>query len=179
MSRKGKLPIPLPKGVAVDCKNHVVTVKGPKGTLTQEIKPGVELRVEDGEIHVVLAEGVENFGKFHGLYRSLIANLVIGVTEGFKKELQMIGVGYRAAVQGKLLDLQIGISHPLKMTIPEGIKVTIEKMTAITIEGIDKHQVGQFAAAIREHRKPEPYKGKGIRYVDEFVRKKAGKTAKS
>lgn len=179
MSRKGKLPITVPNGVNVDVKGNVITVKGPKGTLSQEVKEGIHVAVEGDQMLVSVKEGVEDFGKFHGLYRSLLDNLVIGVTKGFTKELEMIGVGYRAAVQGTDLDLQIGVSHPLKMPIPQGIEVAVEKGTKLTVSGIDKQRVGQFAAAVRAKRPPEPYKGKGIRYKDEYVRRKAGKSAKS
>jgi large subunit ribosomal protein L6 len=177
MSRKGKLPITLPKSVEVEVSPDEISVKGPKGILHQKLLPAIKVRVEENEIHVELAEGCEKQGNYHGLYRSLINNMVQGTTQGFQRELEMIGVGYRAAVQGQLLDLQIGFSHPTKISIPEGLLVKVEKNTAIVITGIDKHKVGHFAAYVRSMRPPEPYQGKGIRYKGEYVRKKAGKAA--
>jgi len=177
MSRKGKLPIPLPKGVEVKSSDTEVSVKGPKGTLHQAIVPGINVKVENNEVVVSLKDENSKLDHFHGLYRTLIHNMVIGTTEGFEKKLEMIGVGYRAAVQGDLLDLQLGFSHPTKLPIPKGITVKVDKNTLITISGYDKHLIGQFAATIRSKRPPEPYQGKGIRYAGEYVRKKAGKTA--
>lgn len=177
MSRKGKLPIPLPKGVEVKITDAEVMVKGPKGSLHQPIVPGVQVKVEDGQILVGLADEKSDLNHFHGLYRTLIQNMVVGTSEGFEKRLEMIGVGYRAAVQGELLDLQLGFSHPTKLPIPKGLVVKVDKNTQITITGFDKRLVGQFAATIRSKRPPEPYQGKGIRYVGEYVRKKAGKAA--
>lgn len=177
MSRKGKLPIVLPKGVEVKVSSNEVAVKGPKGILHQKLLPAIEVRIEDNQLHVELAKGFEHQGNFHGLYRSLINNMVEGITKGFQRELEMVGVGYRAAVQGHHLDLQIGFSHPTKISIPEGLQVKVDKNTLILITGIDKHQVGHFAAKVRAVRPPEPYQGKGIRYKDEYVRKKAGKAA--
>lgn len=177
MSRKGKLPIPLPKNVEVKATPTEVAVKGPKGSLKQAIVPGIKVTVESAEIIVSISDEGLDVGHFHGLYRTLISNMVIGTTEGFEKRLEMIGVGYRAAVQGKNLDLQIGFSHPTALPIPEGLTVKVEKNTLIIISGFDKHLVGQYAATIRSQRPPEPYQGKGIRYVGEYVRKKAGKTA--
>lgn len=177
MSRKGKLPIPLPKGVEVKTTQDQITVKGPKGTLNQRLLPSIKVRIEDNQLHVELAEGFEKDGHFHGLYRSLINNMVEGTTQGFQRELEMIGVGYRAAVQGHHVDLQIGQSHPTKISIPDGIQVKVDKNTAIIITGIDKHKVGHFAAFLRAQKPPEPYQGKGIRYKGEYVRKKAGKAA--
>lgn len=177
MSRKGKVPVTIPKGVEVKTSESVITVKGPKGTLTQELSSEVKVVVEDG--YVIVSPSTEE-GKnsaFHGLYRSLIDNMVIGVTKGYEKQLKMIGVGYRAALQGNLLDVQVGLSHDKKVPLPEGVAVKIEKNTLITISGSNKQVVGQFAADIRAIRPPEPYQGKGIRYVDEKVRRKAGKTA--
>jgi large subunit ribosomal protein L6 len=177
MSRKGKLPIPLPKGVEVKINPNEITVKGPKGTLHQKLIPSIHVRQDQSVIHVELAPGYEQDGKFHGLYRTLIANMVDGVTKGYSKELEMVGVGYRAAVQGHHIDLQLGRSHPTKLSIPEGLQVKVDKNTAIMIMGIDKGKVGHFAAVIRAEKPPEPYQGKGIRYKDEYVRKKAGKAA--
>jgi len=178
MSRKGKMPIALPKGVEVTVSGLIVTVKGPKGTLTQEIAKGVVVAQEGNQLRVSTTESNADMRRLHGLYFSLIQNMVIGVSQGFTKNLDMIGVGYRAAVQGSMLDLQIGCSHPTKLEIPKDLKVAVEKNTRISISGICKQSVGQFAATVRGMRPPEPYKGKGIRYVDEYVRRKAGKTAK-
>jgi large subunit ribosomal protein L6 len=177
MSRKGKLPISLPQGVEVKSSDTEVIVKGPKGTMHQAIVPGVKVVVENNEVIVSLADENSNLANFHGLYRSLINNMVIGTTAGFEKRLEMIGVGYRATVQGDLLDLQLGFSHPTKLPIPKGLTIKVDKNTIITISGYDKHLIGQFAATIRSKRPPEPYQGKGIRYAGEYVRKKAGKTA--
>jgi large subunit ribosomal protein L6 len=179
MSRKGKLPITLPQGVEVKVSPTEVTVKGPKGTLTQHIAPGIKVQVEGNEVVVSIEDETQNLAHYHGLYRTLIYNMVVGTTEGFERKLEMIGVGYRAAVQGTLLDLQIGFSHPTKLPIPTGLTIKVEKNTQITISGFDKHLVGQFAATVRSKRPPEPYQGKGIRYAGEYVRKKAGKAAAS
>jgi len=177
MSRKGKMPIPVPSGVEVKVDGNKVTVKGSKGTLNQEFKTCVSVVVENQQVIVSAVEDDIKISKFHGLYRTLIDNMVTGVTKGFEKKLQMIGVGYRAAVKGQDLDLQVGFSHPSALPIPQGIEVKVDKGTEITIGGCDKQLVGQFAADIRRVRPPEPYKGKGIRYVDEYVRRKAGKSA--
>lgn len=177
MSRKGKAPIPLAKGVEVKLNGSTLTVKGPKATLTREIIPGIEVVVEGDQVLVNLAAGHEDKNHYHGLYRSLINNMVIGASQGFTKKLEMIGVGYRAAVQGQLLDLQVGFSHPTKVPIPKGVQVTVDKNTMIIVTGSDPQQIGQFAAQVRSIRPPEPYQGKGIRYEGEYVRKKAGKAA--
>ncbi|KAF3361548.1 50S ribosomal protein L6 [Chlamydiales bacterium STE3] len=177
MSRIGKQPIPVPKNVEVKVSGTNVSVSGPKGSLNHEIISGVEVKVHDGAVDVMLPEGKEDMGNFHGLYRAIINNMVVGVVQGFERKLEMIGVGYRASVQGPLLDLQVGFSHPTKLPIPEGLQVKVDKNTVITISGIDKQKVGQFAATIRAIRPPEPYQGKGIRYSGEYVRKKAGKAA--
>lgn len=177
MSRKGKQPIPIPKNVEVKLADSKVAVKGPKGSLSCDVMSGFEISVDEQQILIVLPEDKSDLKRFHGLYRALIFNMVHGVTTGFERKLEMIGVGYRAAVQGDLLDLQIGYSHPTKMAIPQGIQVKVDKNTLITIAGSDKQAVGQFAALIRAVRPPEPYQGKGIRYEGEYVRKKAGKTA--
>jgi large subunit ribosomal protein L6 len=177
MSRKGKLPIPLPKGVEVKASDTEVSVKGPKGSLQQPLVPGLQVKVEGNQVVVSLKDENSDLGRFHGLYRTLIQNMVTGTAEGFEKRLEMIGVGYRAAVQGDLLDLQLGFSHPTKLPIPKGLTVKVDKNTLIIITGFDKHLVGQFAANVRSKRPPEPYQGKGIRYVGEYVRKKAGKAA--
>lgn len=181
MSRKGRLPIELPKGVEVKVADGEVTVKGPKGSVRRALLPCIDLKVENGaqgqSLTVGLTDRCEDMTNFQGLYRALIQNMVLGTTQGFVKELEMIGVGYRCAVQGNLLDIQIGLSHETKLVIPEGITVKVEKGTAITITGVNNQVVGQFAANVRAVRPPEPYQGKGIRYKGEFVRKKAGKAA--
>lgn len=177
MSRIGKQIIELPKGVEVKFSNGAVNVKGPKGSLNLALLHKIDLKIENNEVTVLVDETIPNANAFHGLYRSLINNMVIGCSKGFEKKLEMIGVGYRAAVKGSALDLQLGFSHPTLLPIPEGITVTVEKHTQLTITGIDKQKVGQFAADVRSFRPPEPYQGKGVRYVGEYVRKKAGKSA--
>lgn len=179
MSRLGKQPVSVPKGVQVTLAGKLLTVKGPKGTLTREIIDQLSLEVTESELQLSIKEGAEDVDNLFGLYRQLIRNMVLGVHAGFTKNLQMIGVGYRAAVQGKVLDLLIGYSHPTKLEIPQGIEVKVDKNTAISITGIDKQTVGQFAANVRALRPPEPYKGKGIRYENEYVRRKAGKAGKN
>lgn len=176
MSRKGNRPVQVPSGVDVKLADSVVTVKGPKGNLKQKICDTVDIKIEDGLVIVSEAQNGRGHSKWQGLYRSLIQNMVTGTHTGFKKELELIGVGYRAAVKGKILDLQLGFSHPTEVAIPEGIFIKVEK-NIILIEGADIQQVGQIAATIRAIRPPEPYQGKGIRYVGEYVRKKAGKSA--
>lgn len=179
MSRKGKLPVVLPSGVEVKVKDGHLTVKGPKGTLTQKLVPGITFAIEGNQVIVGVENDSVELNRFHGLYRTLLDNMVTGTTKGFEKILEMIGVGYRAAVQGHLLDLQLGFSHPTKLQIPHGIQVKVDKNTLISITGIDAQVVGQFAAEVRAMRPPEPYQGKGIRYQGEFVRRKAGKAAKT
>jgi large subunit ribosomal protein L6 len=179
MSRKGKMPIALPKGVEVKQNGSSIVVKGPKGQLSQEIHAEIALRIEDGVLHVEpKIEADREINRHHGLVRSLVQNMVQGTSEGFQKKLELVGVGYRAALKGKMLDLQLGFSHPTELLIPEGLTVAIEKNTLITISGIDKREVGQFAAIVRGMKKPEPYQGKGIRYSGEAVRRKAGKAGK-
>ena len=165
MSRIGKLPIKIPKGVEVKFAGSVVTVKGPKGTLHQTVQKGIHFEIESDQILVTLQQDAEDQGSFHGLYRALLQNMIQGTTQGFEKTLEMVGVGYRAAVQGTLLDLQLGFSHPTKVPIPKGISVTVEKGNIILIKGMNKQEVGQFAAVVRSYRPPEPYQGKGIRYA--------------
>lgn len=177
MSRSGKRPIPMPKGVEVMVQGANLKVKGPKGMLQQPLHKGVSVTVEDGSVRVS-ADETSDIARLHGLTRALLCNMVIGVSQGFEKRLEMIGVGYRAAVKGRNLDIQIGSSHPTELAIPEGISVVVEKNTLIIVTGIDRQRVGQFAADVRAFRPPEPYKGKGIRYVGEYVRRKAGKAAK-
>lgn len=179
MSRLGKTPINLPEKVELKIADGTIHVKGPKGNLTFPATPGITVEVQGNQLLVIKDDKVEMPKTTHGLYRAMINNLVIGVSKGFERKLNLIGVGYRAAVQGQKLDLQLGFSHPTQLPIPDGLTVTVEKSVAITISGIDKHLVGQFAASVRAMKPPEPYKGKGIRYENEFVRKKAGKAAKA
>jgi large subunit ribosomal protein L6 len=181
MSRVGKKPISLPSGVAVDVKDTTVTVKGPKGTLTQTIDPDIAVAVEDGSVVVTRPTEQKRHKALHGLTRALINNMVVGVSEGYKKELELVGVGYKAANQGNVLELSLGYSHSIFLAVPDEIKVATEspkgKNPQITLEGIDKQLIGQIAAKIKSLRKVEPYKGKGVRFVGEQVRRKAGKTA--
>ncbi len=175
MSRIGKSPIELPNGVEVKVSGNLVTVKGPKGSLTQDIQPSMSVDIEDGTLTVSRESDERQVRALHGLTRSLINNMVIGVTEGYSKELTAVGVGYRAALKGNQLELQVGFSHPVSIEAPDGIAFDVPEPTKIIVSGIDKQMVGQVAANIRAVRPPEPYKGKGIRYVDEQVRRKAGK----
>jgi large subunit ribosomal protein L6 len=176
MSRIGLSPITLPSGVEVSQKDIVVTVKGPKGSLSQAMDDRFEVSVEDGVVSLARANDETDTKARHGLYRSLLANMVVGVSEGYVKELQTVGVGYRAALKGKSIELQVGFSHPVVMEAPDGVNFEVPEPTKIIISGIDKQLVGQVAANIRKVRPPEPYKGKGIRYVGEHVRRKAGKS---
>lgn len=179
MSRLAKMPILLPKGVEIKAEGGgKVLFKGAKGTFSLTFPKGLSLKIEDGLAYVEKDEGGMASPAVHGLYRSLAKNALEGVATGYQVKLVMIGVGYRAAVQGNKLDLQVGNSHPTFVEIPNGLKVSVDKGTVILIEGIDKALVGQFAATVRAHKPPEPYKGKGIRYENEFVRKKEGKAAK-
>ena len=179
MSRIGRMPIATPAGVTVEiAENNKVTVKGPKGTLERVLAPEMEIKVEGAEIVVSRPNDLKRMKALHGLTRTLINNMVIGVTAGYQKVLEINGVGYRAAKQGKTLTLSLGYSHPVEMVDPEGIETTVENQTKITVKGIDKEKVGQFAAEIRSKRGPEPYKGKGIKYSDEVIRRKVGKTGK-
>ena len=175
MSRIGKSPIDLPSGVEVKVSGNVVSVKGPKGTLTQEIQPSMSVDIDDGTVTVSRENDERQVRALHGLTRSLINNMVIGVTDGYSKELTAVGVGYRAALKGNTLELQVGFSHPVSIEAPDGIAFDVPEPTKIIVSGIDKQMVGQIAANVRAVRPPEPYKGKGIRYVDEHVRRKAGK----
>jgi large subunit ribosomal protein L6 len=175
MSRVGKAPIELPSGVELTNKDNVVVVKGPKGSLAQEIDPRVSLSIEDGVVSLVRDSDEREVRALHGLYRALIANMVVGVSAGYSKELQAVGVGYRGSLKGNTLELQVGYSHPVSIEAPEGITFEVPEPTKFIVSGIDKQLVGQVAANIRAVRPPEPYKGKGIRYADEYVRRKAGK----
>ena len=174
MSRIGKKPIPVPKGVQVTLKDGLVEVKGPKGQLSQSLPPGVSVALEDGQIVTSVGEAREQ-RKFHGLGRTLVANAVQGVSDGFKRELDIVGVGYRAEVKGRDVHFALGYSHPVVFPLPQGIDVAIEKQTHVTVTGIDKQLVGQVAANMRSLRKPDPYKQKGVRYTGEVLKKKAGK----
>ena len=178
MSRIGRMPIAIPAGVTVDiAENNLVTVKGPKGTLFRALAPEMEIKVEGTEVIVSRPNDLKKMKSLHGLTRTLIHNMVIGVTEGYTKTLEIQGVGYRAEKSGKKLTLHLGYSHPVEMEDPEGLESKVDGMNII-VSGIDKEKVGQYAANIREKRQPEPYKGKGIRYADEHVRRLAGKTGK-
>ncbi len=177
MSRIGKTPIPIPSGVTVKIEDDLSVVKGPKGELKQHIPSGLGFEEKDSVLTITRPDDTKPMRARHGLVRALIANQVTGVTEGFSKVLEIEGVGYRAKVKGKVLDLQLQFSHPVEYPIPDGITINCPKPTTIEVAGIDKQQVGQVAAEIRAYRKPEPYKGKGIRYVDEYIVRKAGKTA--
>lgn len=176
MSRIGKLPIPIPDKVTVEVSDHTVTVKGPKGTLTMSAHPAVAVQVKDRQV-VCGRSSDEKFAKaLHGLTRSLIANMVLGVTRGFEKRLELVGVGYRAAMQGPNLSLTLGYAHPIVYPIPSGIRIEVKDQTQVTVSGMDKQLVGAVAAKLRSFRPPEPYKGKGIKYSEERIRRKAGKT---
>jgi large subunit ribosomal protein L6 len=176
MSRIGKKPILVPKGVTVNVRDEAVEVKGPKGTLNQRVPPGISFALKGAELVAETRRPDPELGKFHGLARSLVANAVVGVTEGFKKELDIVGVGYRAEVKGKQVVFALGYSHAIVLDIPPGIDIAIDKQTHITVSGIDRQLVGQIAANIRRMRKPDPYKQKGVRYMGEVLKKKVGKT---
>ncbi len=178
MSRVGKMPITVPSGVTVEKNGLGVKVKGPKGELSQTFFKGINIEQNDNVITVTRDNDEKELRELHGLSRMLLANMVTGVSEGFKKELDIVGVGYRAQKQGKKLVLNLGYSHPVEMEDPAGIETAMEGNNKIIVSGIDKQQVGAYAAVIREKRPPEPYKGKGIRYVGEYVRRKEGKTGK-
>jgi len=178
MSRIGRLPVAIPAGVEVKVtEDNYITVKGPKGTLERQLVPQMSVKVEGAEVVVTRPNDLKKMKSFHGLTRTLIANMVEGVTNGYEKKLEIQGVGYRAAKNGKNLDLSLGYSHPVNMVDPDGVESVVEG-NIIKISGINKEDVGQYAAEIRAKRKPEPYKGKGIRYVGEVVRRKEGKTGK-
>ena len=177
MSRVGKKPIAVPDGVEVKISDDLVEVTGALGTLSQKRYPKIRVTKRNGQIFVERLSDNKQCRSLHGLTRSLINNLIIGVTKGFRKELIIIGTGYRAKLEGKVLNLQLGYSHPVKFPLPEGIEVKVEKQTQIVVSGIDKQLVGEVAAKIRRFRPPEPYKGKGIRYIDEHIKRKVGKAA--
>ena len=182
MSRIGKKPIDLPAGVTVDVTAHgVVTVKGPKGTLTQDVNPDIKVKVEDSQVIVERPTDSKRHKSLHGLYRSLVNNMIIGVSEGYKRDLELVGVGYKATNQGQILELSLGFSHNIYMSLPHEISIKTEtakgKNPIVSLEGIDKELIGQVSAKIKSLRKVEPYKGKGVRFVGEKIRRKAGKTA--
>ena len=178
MSRIGNAPVPVPPGVSVEVDGPTVTVTGPQGTLTRTFSSKISVAVEDGRVVVGRRSDEREARALHGLTRALVANMVTGVSAGFVRELQMVGVGYRAALQGTTLELLVGYSHPVRVAAPEGIGFEVPEPTRILVRGIDREQVGQVAAEIRRLRPPEPYKGKGIRYDGEYIRRKAGKAGK-
>ena len=178
MSRIGRMPVAIPAGVTVEIVNNYMTVKGPKGTLERQLPDEMEIKQEDGNVIVTRPNDLKKMKSLHGLTRTLIANMIHGVTEGYEKKLEVNGVGYRAAKQGKKLTLSLGYSHPVEMEDPEGIETVLEGQNVIIVKGINKEKVGQYAAEIRSKREPEPYKGKGIKYADEVIRRKVGKTGK-
>jgi len=174
MSRIGNKPIPLPKGVKVNVQDGSVLVEGPKGKLSTPLPPGIHAQVQDSTL--VCRRENDSQAALHGLIRSLLANAVLGVTQGFSKELEIVGVGYRAETKGRMVVFNLGYSHPIEFPLPEGISVTVDKQTRLVVSGIDKQKVGQVAANMRRLRAPEPYKQKGVRYLGERLKKKAGKT---
>lgn len=179
MSRIGRLPVAIPEGVTVTvAEGNKVTVKGPKGTLERVLPTEMTIKVEDGHVVVTRPNDLKKMKSLHGLTRTLVSNMVTGVHTGFTKVLEVNGVGYRCAKSGKKLTLNLGYSHPVEMEDPEGIESVVEGTNVIIVKGIDKEKVGQFAAEIRDKRRPEPYKGKGIKYADEVIRRKVGKTGK-
>lgn len=177
MSRVGKKPIDLPQGVEVNLSAHSVQVKGPKGVLSRQIHPEIKVKVADKQILLSRPNDSKYYKSLHGLYRTLISNMVEGVIKGFEKKLEIVGVGYKGEFKNNRLNLQLGLSHPIVFVPPEGIEIIVESPNNISIRGIDKELVGHVAAKIRSFKPPEPYKGKGIRYSDEHIRRKAGKTA--
>ncbi len=179
MSRIGRMPIAIPAGVTVEvAENNKVTVKGPKGTLTRVMVPEMEIKVDGAVATVNRPNDLKRMKSLHGLTRTLLNNMIVGVTDGYEKVLEINGVGYRAQKQGKKLTLSLGYSHPVEMEDPEGIETVLDGQNKITVKGIDKEKVGQYAAEIRDKRRPEPYKGKGIKYSTETIRRKVGKTGK-
>ena len=178
MSRIGRLPIAVPSGVDVMIDGRQVTVKGPKGSLTRTLHPDMRVSQEDGSLVVTRPTEQKTHKQLHGLTRTLVNNMVVGVTDGYRKGLEITGVGYRAALSGRKLTLNLGYSHPIEIDPPEGIAFEVENPTRLAVVGIDKELVGQIAAQVRATRKPEPYKGKGVRYAGEYIRRKAGKAGK-
>lgn len=181
MSRIGKLPISIPAGVTVTLKDNVVIVKGPKGEMTQEVKPGISVEIKDNEVVLTRNSDERQERAYHGLFRSLIHNMIVGVSEGYRKELELVGVGYRAANQGNIIELSLGYSHSIFIQLPSIVKVETKsernKNPLILLESCDKQLLGEICSKIRSFRKPEPYKGKGIRFVGEVIRRKSGKSA--
>ena len=179
MSRIGRMPVAVPAGVTVTiAENNYMTVKGPKGTLERQLPVEMTIKEEDGQIIVTRPSDLKKMKSLHGLTRTLINNMIHGVTEGYEKKLEVNGVGYRAQKQGNKLTLSLGYSHPVEMEDPEGLETVLEGQNVIIVKGISKEKVGQYAAEIRDKRRPEPYKGKGIKYADEVIRRKVGKTGK-
>ncbi|MDQ2836733.1 MAG: 50S ribosomal protein L6 [Actinomycetota bacterium] len=178
MSRIGKLPIPVPSGVDVAIDGQFITVKGPKGSLSHTVAEPITVAQEDGTLNVIRPDDERESKSLHGLSRTLIANMVLGVTEGYIKPMEIVGTGYRVAAKGSDLEFALGFSHPVLVTAPDGISFKVETPTRFAVEGIDKQKVGEVAANIRKLRKPDPYKGKGVRYQGEVIRRKAGKTGK-
>ena len=178
MSRIGRLPIAVPSGVDVTIDGRTLTVKGPKGTLTRELHPDIAVAREDDQLVVTRPTEQKTHRQLHGLTRTLVNNMVVGVTDGYRKSLEITGVGYRAAKVGEKLQLNLGYSHPIEIAPPQGISFEVENPTRLAVVGIDKELVGQVAAQVRSTRKPEPYKGKGVRYSGEYIRRKAGKAGK-
>jgi large subunit ribosomal protein L6 len=178
MSRIGKLPIPVPSGVDVAIEGQLITVKGPKGSLSHNVSEPITVAQEDGTLTVARPDDERESKSLHGLSRTLISNMVVGVTEGYVKRMEIVGTGYRVAAKGNDLEFALGFSHPVLVPAPEGISFKVENPTRFAVEGIDKQKVGEVAANIRKLRKPDPYKGKGVRYQGEVVRRKAGKTGK-
>jgi large subunit ribosomal protein L6 len=177
MSRIGKKPIGIPQGVKVQVDGNVVRAEGPKGRLTQAVPSGISAQLNDGQLVLTRATDARTVRALHGLARSLVANMVTGVSAGFERKLEIVGIGYRAQMQGKNIQLALGYSHPIVFALPDGITAEIERQVSITLRGVDKALLGQTAARLRELRKPDPYKGKGIRYAGEVVRRKVGKKA--
>lgn len=175
MSRIGKMPIQIPKDVKVDLKDDLLSIKGPKGELKKSIHPKVQVNTENDQILVSVIENTKQVRSYHGLFRALIANMVTGVSQGFERKLEIVGVGYRAELSGRTATFHLGYSHPIVFELPDGIDAKIDK-SKITLNGIDKELLGRTAAKVRSFRKPEPYKGKGIKYVEEIIKRKAGKT---
>jgi large subunit ribosomal protein L6 len=176
MSRIGKKPIAIPKGVTVKVDGNTIDVKGPKGQMRQSLPPGISAVLEDGQLVAKKESEARELSKFHGLARSLMNNAVQGVTEGWKRELDIVGVGYRAELKGQQVVIALGYSHPILFDVPKGIEVAVEKQTHLTVTGVDRQLVGQVAANLRRLRKPDPYQQKGVRYTGEVLKKKAGKT---